>query len=105
MKLERLKERLQTAPRNDNDDIHYSTLQQVAQDWSENEIVELVNRSLYQIRYQGDSHKKYQQQRKQLEKPVKDAFYELYPHCSYAKCTDEQFQQALELVKQRKNNR
>lgn len=103
MRLERLKERIQTSPRNEKGDIHYTSLQQVREMWSENEIVELINRSLYQIWYQSDSHKKYRKERTELEKPVKNAFYELYPHCSYAKCTDEQFQQALELVKQRKN--
>lgn len=63
------------------------------------EIVELVNRSLYQMEYQSKSHGKYRQQREDLLRPVKQAFYSLFPQQSFAKATNEQLQLCVEHVR------
>lgn len=74
----------------------------VLQIFSPEEVVELVNRSLYQLEYQSKSHSKYREQREALERPIKQMFKQLYPHTSYAKATDEQLRECVARLKENK---
>lgn len=69
--------------------------------FSPSEVVELVNRSLYQLEYQARSHEKRRLERESLERPVKEMFYQLYPKQSYAKATDEQLQTCMEEIRKK----
>lgn len=68
--------------------------------FSPSEIVELVNRSLYQLEYQANSHHKYRAERLALEKPVREMFHTLYPKESWAKATNDQLSRCIEELKQ-----
>jgi hypothetical protein len=59
------------------------------------EVVELVNRCLYQLEYQQRSHTKRAAQQRALEQPVKEMLKRLYPGTSFAKATPEQLQHCL----------
>jgi hypothetical protein len=69
--------------------------------FSPSEVVELVNRALYQLEYQSKSHSKYREQRQNLERPVREMFHQLYPGESWAKATDSQLQHSIMEVKKR----
>jgi hypothetical protein len=60
------------------------------------EIVELVNRALYQLEYQKTAHGKYQQRQRDFQAPVKLALRELFPGVSWIKATPEQVKLAME---------
>jgi hypothetical protein len=64
--------------------------------FTDGEIVELVNRALYQLEYQARSHADRRQKQLELERPVKAVFKMLYPHDSYAKATPIQIKACLE---------
>jgi hypothetical protein len=64
--------------------------------FSPSEVVELVNRSLYQLEYQAKSHEKRRLERELLERPVKEVFRRLYPKQSYAKATDGELQRCMD---------
>lgn len=63
------------------------------------EIVELVNRSLYQLEYQARSHQKRNAERAALEAPVKLVFKRLFPKQSYAKATDDELNRCIAELK------
>jgi hypothetical protein len=71
----------------------------ILQVFSPPEVVELVNRSLYQLEYQARSHAKYREQRNALEKPVREMFFKLYPGETWAKATNEQLARCLQELK------
>jgi len=73
----------------------YTTNTDLLNVFSPEEIVELVNRCVYQLEYQRDSHKKYQQRQRDFEAPIKEKLKELYPGVSWAKATPEQLEHAL----------
>jgi len=60
------------------------------------EVVELVNRALYQMDYQKTAHAKYQQRQRDFQAPIKQALKELFPGVSWIKATPEQIQAAME---------
>jgi hypothetical protein len=62
------------------------------------EVVELVNRALYQLDYQKTAHQKYQQRQRDFQAPIKAKLKELFPSVSWLKATPEQIQQAMEEV-------
>jgi len=99
MIITKLGERLKNVPRGENGDPKFSQLEEVRGMFRESEIVELVNRALYQLEYQQNSHAKYQQKRRELERPVREAFKKLYPGESWMKATDEQIRASVEEVK------
>jgi len=99
MRIENLKTKLAEAPRNDNGDVTYVSLEQVKHDFTEAEITELVNRALYQLEYQRSAHAKYVKQRNEAEKPIKEAFRKLFPSQPYSKATREQIVAAVLEVK------
>lgn len=59
------------------------------------EIVELVNRALYQLDYQKQAHRKRQQAQRDFEAPIKEALKLLYPGVSWMKATQQQLAEAL----------
>lgn len=61
------------------------------------EVVELVNRALYQLEYQHHAHKVRGQAQRDREKRVKDKVKQLF-HVSWMKATPEQIQRATEEV-------
>jgi hypothetical protein len=65
------------------------------------EIVELVNRSLYQLEYQSRSHSKYREQKQNLERPVREMFHSLFPETSWSKATSEQLSEVMRRLKER----
>jgi hypothetical protein len=73
-------------------------LQALEFQFSDEEIVELCNRALYQLEYQKTAHAKYQQRQRELQQPVKDALKKLYPGTSWIKATEEQLREAMKLV-------
>jgi hypothetical protein len=60
------------------------------------EVVELVNRALYQLDYQKVAHQKYQQRQRDFQAPIKAALKELFPGVSWLKATPQQIQAAME---------
>lgn len=86
--------------RNAKGDPAYRDLPQLQQEFTDAEIVELVNRSLYQIEYQASSHQKRAAKQMMLERPVKRAFKALYPHESFAKATPDQLQLAVNYLQE-----
>lgn len=64
--------------------------------FSSDEVVELVNRALYQLEYQKVAHQKYQQRNRDWQKPVKLAAKLLFPQVSWLKLTTEQLKAAVE---------
>lgn len=66
--------------------------------FTEQEIVELVNRCIYQLEYQRDSHKKHQERQRDFEAPIKAALKTLYPGTSWAKATPEQLEHAMQVA-------
>jgi len=63
------------------------------------EVIELVNRSLYQLEYQARAHEKRRREQASLEAPIKEVYKRLYPKTSYAKATDEQLQRCIQELK------
>jgi len=59
------------------------------------QVVALVNRALYQMEYSRTSHRERSQKLRDQEKPVKEAFYQLYPNTSWAQATEEQIRHAV----------
>ena len=67
--------------------------------FTEEEVVELVNRSIYQIEYQAFSHKKKQQLTRDLEFPIKLALKKVHPGIPWSKATPQQVADAVEYYK------
>lgn len=88
-------------PRNKAGDPSFTTLGSLQATFSDEEIVELVNRCLYQLEYQARAHEKRRIEQSLLEAPVKEMYRTLYPKQSYAKATDEQLQHCLEELKKK----
>lgn len=65
--------------------------------FTKEEVVELVNRALYQLEYQHHAHKVRGQAQRDREKRVKDKVKQLF-HVSWMKATPEQIQRATEEV-------
>jgi hypothetical protein len=61
------------------------------------EVVELVNRAIYQLEYQHTAHKRRGQEQRDREKKIKEKVKQLY-HVSWMKATPEQIQRATEEV-------
>jgi hypothetical protein len=107
LKIDRLREKLNLVPRNEGGDPCFRFLESDGLDepfsvlgvFTREEVVELVNRCLYQLEYQQRSHAKYVNERNALMKPVKDMFKVLYPHSSFAKATNEQLRECVEALK------
>ena len=112
MKITGLREKLQRVPRNEQGDPaftklgvelnHEPSMEDVIGVFTYEEIVELVNRSLYQIEYQQKSHAKYNVEKRLLDQLYRKAFHELYPRESYAKATNNQLAKCAEYVKQQR---
>lgn len=100
-------------PRNDKGDPHFTTLGVTQEEWdftykeyavngvltvfTVGEVVELVNRALYQLEYQHESHRVRGQEQRDREKRVREKVRELY-HISWLKATPEQVKRATEEV-------
>lgn len=69
--------------------------------FSPQEVVALVNRALYQLEYQHQSHRDRYARQKGFQDAVKAAAKELYPAVSWLKLTEEQMQEALRKVAQK----
>ena|SRR5580765_4807439 len=87
-------------PRNEKGDPKFKDLPQLQTVFSDDEITELVNRSLYQIEYQKNSHTKRQALQTALEMPLKRAFKKLFPHDGYTKATEDQIKQAMAYLRE-----
>lgn len=60
-------------PRNEKGDVCFEQIEHVRQVFHESEIVELVNRALYQLEYQRESHRKRGQAERDRHKALKEA--------------------------------
>jgi hypothetical protein len=65
------------------------------------EVVELVNRALYQLEYQHNAHRVRGQRERDREKAIKQKVKELF-HVSWMKATEEQVKRAREEVEREK---
>ena len=63
--------------------------------FTEDQVVALVNRALYQMEYSRTSHRERSQKLRDQEKPVKETFKRLYPTTSWASATEEQLKAAV----------
>lgn len=95
-------------PRNDDGDPQFLQLWQttdgqggVLNVFTDAEVVALVNRALYQMEYQRNSHRKYQQEQRNLEKPIKELLKELFPGVSWINATPQQITRCMEEYKKR----
>ena len=70
--------------------------------FSADEVVELVNRCLYQLEYQARSHQKRNAEQREFERPVKELLKELYPGTSFAKATADQLARCLKVYAERR---
>ena len=66
--------------------------------FTDDQIVALVNRALYQMEYSRKIHRERSQAQRDAEKPVKEAFKQLYPTISWANATEEQLKAAVQEV-------
>jgi len=66
--------------------------------FTDDQIVALVNRALYQMEYSRKIHRERSQAQRDAEKPVKEAFKRLYPTTSWAQATEEQIKTAVQEV-------
>jgi hypothetical protein len=64
------------------------------------EIVELVNRCLYQLEYQTRAHKLRSQRERDALAPVKTAFKQMFPGVSFINATEGQIEAAMRAVKE-----
>ena len=103
MRIEELSKKLQQVPRNKNGDPAFATEKSLHDIFGPDEIVELVNRALYQLEYQQKAHKKFVTKRNELEQPVKEKFKQLYPHQSWAKASLQQVKEAVQALKEEKD--
>jgi hypothetical protein len=72
---------------------HFLTLKHVQETFSDEEITELVNRSLYQILYQQATHLKRAANRAEQLKPIRE-YLRRHFNVTLDKATDEQIQEA-----------
>lgn len=84
-------------PRNEGGDPCFKNLDLMLDVFTPEEVVELVNRALYQLEYQHHAHKVRGQAQRDREKKVKDKVKQLF-HVSWMKATPEQIQRATEEV-------
>ena len=69
--------------------------------FNEEEVVELVNRALYQLEYQKESHRVRSQTERDRWKPVKEALKSVHPGVAWSKATESQISDAMRWVKER----
>jgi nicotinamide mononucleotide adenylyltransferase len=62
------------------------------------QIVVIVNRWIYQAEYQQQSHRQRSQEIRDREKPVKEAFKQMFPNTSFINATEEQIQAAIRVA-------
>lgn len=65
--------------------------------FTQEEVVELVNRALYQLEYQHNAHKQRGQRERDRERAIKQKVKELF-HVSWLKATPEQVAKAKEAL-------
>lgn len=65
--------------------------------FTDEEVVELVNRALYQLEYQHNAHKVRGQRQRDRERAIKQKVKELF-HVSWMKATPEQIERAKKEV-------
>jgi hypothetical protein len=65
------------------------------------EVVLLVNKALYQMEYSRTVHRNRAQRERDLQKPIKLIFKEMFPHQSWLKATEGQVEQCLVEYKRR----
>ena len=75
----------------------YATHNDVLTLFTVQEVVELVNRALYQLEYQHNAHKVRGQRQRDAEKELREMVKVMY-HVSWMKATPEQIQKAKEQV-------
>lgn len=80
-----------------NGDPKFVTLTGLQAVFKDEEIVELVNRSLYQLEYQHTAHRVRGQRLRDAERKVKLKVKEMF-HISWMKATEEQIRKAREEV-------
>ena len=66
--------------------------------FTDDQIVALVNRALYQMEYSRKIHRERSQAQRDAEKPVKEAFKHLFPTTSWAQATEDQLKAAVQEV-------
>lgn len=96
----RLKDKRQLIPRDENDNPAFDSLEEVGKVFEPFEILALVNKSLYQLEYQADSHKKYHAKRQEMEKPFKEMAKRMFPGTSWINLTEEQVAKVILKVKE-----
>lgn len=84
-------------PRRGDGDPSFATLTGVQSVFKDEEIVELVNRALYQLEYQKAAHRERGRRVRDKEKLIKQKVKELF-HVSWMKATEEQVRKAREEV-------
>ena len=89
-------------PRNTMGDPAFENLEQVMGVFTGPEVVELINRCLYQLEYQARSHQKRNAEQREFERPVKELLKELYPGTSFAKATADQLARCLKVYAERR---
>lgn len=63
--------------------------------FTDDQIVALVNRALYQMEYSRTAHRERSQKLRDQEKPVKEAFKRLFPTTSWSNATEEMIKAAV----------
>lgn len=92
-------------PRNEGGDPAFVRMQggsfPVLSVFTEEEVVELVNRAIYQLEYQHASHKRRGQEQRDKEKAVREKVKQMFK-TSWMKATVEQIRKATEEVDREK---
>lgn len=95
-------------PRNKNGDPSFEFLENpngvtdppsLMQVFTTDEIVELVNRCLYQLEYQKNAHRKRAEEERAAFAPIKLALKIVHPSVSWSKATEEQINDAVKYLK------
>lgn len=87
-------------PRNTGGDPDFPTLTAVRSVFTDEEIVCLVNRCLYQLEYQQRAHLKRARMKAEQLKPIRDYLRKVYD-VTYDKATEQQIKEAVRSVEER----
>ena len=82
-------------PRDQGGDPHFTTLRELQEVFTEDELVAVVNRYVYFTEYQKVYHRKRAAVERERDKAFKECFKRLYPGESFAKAREEQLREVV----------
>ena len=91
-------------PRNKGGDPSFRSLEELLRSFSEEEVVLLCNRALYQSEYQRSWHREWERRKKAELQPLKDKVVEMFKLTKWTKATEEQLRAAKAALEKEESN-